>query len=311
MFFVENFKFVFGPVPSRRMGLSLGISPVPHKYCNYACVYCQLGRTDHMSNERREFFAVPDILAEVKAYLDKGVKFDVLTIVGDGEPALYAKLGELIQGVKKLTFKPVAVITNGALLSKREVRYQHGQADIVLPSLDAYDEESFKKINRPLGTIRFREVYEGLKAFSREYQGELWLEVMIIRGLNDDFESLVKLKALLKDLRYSRLYINTPVRPPAEDWVKPPSPDALQLAAQILEGISMESLSPEGFYSQIEDDYEAVLSIIKRHPMNQHELVSFLQSRKCKNIEEIMDKLEYNDEVNKVIYKGYKTYRLI
>lgn len=307
---MKNYKYIYGTVPSRRMGLSIGISPIPQKYCNYSCVYCQLGRTKNLTNKREEFFKLSDILAEFKEYLREDIHFDVVTIVGEGEPTLYSKIGELIKGLKVYTSKPIAVITNGALLSIREVREQLKNADIVLPSLDAYDEETFKKINRPYGKIKFEEVYKGLVEFSKDYNGKLWIETMIIKGINDEKDSFLKLKKLLDNVDYDRIYINSPVRPPAEEWVKQPSDEAIESAVKILGGISIDKLVSEGFYSEIEDDYEAILSIIKRHPMNQFEVRSFLKSRKCENIESILNRLNTDVNVEAVIYKGYSTFRL-
>ena len=183
-------KYIFGPVPSRRLGKSLGISPIPRKTCNYSCIYCQLGRTDKMTGERKEFFPLKDIINEFKEYLKESFDFDVVTIVGEGEPTLYSKLGELIKEVKKITDKPVAVITNGALLSSKEVRDELMNADIVLPSIDGYNEETAKKIDRPLGTIHFKDELEGLIEFSKEYKGQLLLEIMLISEINCDKNQL-------------------------------------------------------------------------------------------------------------------------
>ncbi|MCY6485094.1 radical SAM protein [Clostridium aestuarii] len=307
---MKEFKYIFGPVPSRRMGLSVGVSPIPRKACNYSCAYCQLGRTDRMTNQRSEFFKLSDILDEFKEYLKEQFKFDVVTIVGEGEPTLYSKLGELILELKKLTSKPIAVITNSALLYDKEVRKELMNADIVLPSLDAHNENIFKKVNRPYGKIKYEEVYQGLVEFSKEYKGELWLEVMIIKDLNDDEKSLIEIKEVLNNIKYSRLYINTPVRPPAEEWVKQASKQSIELAVNILGGISIDMLDSEGFFSEVEDDYEAILSIIRRHPMNQYEIRKFLESRKCSNIEEIFTRLKNDNNVQTVEYKGYNTYRL-
>ena len=303
-------KYVYGPVPSRRLGLSLGISPIPKKACNYSCVYCQLGRTDKMTNTRQLFFPVEEIIREFDAFLNKNVSFDVVTIVGEGEPTLYLGLGKLISEIKHRTEKPVAVITNGALLYDRDMREELKEADIVLPTLDAYDEDTFKKINRPHGSISYKSVIQGLKDFSREYEGELWVEIMLIQGMNDDDASLEKLKKILKEISYDRIYINTPVRPPAESDVKAIDNERMKSAVEILNGISIELLESEGFYSDTEDDLEAVISIIKRHPMNQHEIEGFLESRKCSDIRGIIDNLR-DDLRKKVInYKGYDTFRL-
>ncbi|MHC1720334.1 MAG: radical SAM protein [Clostridiaceae bacterium] len=303
-------KYIYGPVPSRRLGISLGISPIPKKFCNYSCIYCQLGRTDHMTNTRKMFFTVKEIMDEFNEFLKSSVEFDAVTIVGEGEPTLYLGIGELICEIKKRTNKPVAVITNGALFYDPELRAEICNADIVLPTLDAYDEESFKKINRPHGTIHFEQVRDGLRSFSKEYKGQLWIEVMLIEGINYDDESLAKYAEELKNLKYDRIYINTPVRPPAEIYVKAISHERMNRAIDILGGISIELLESKGFHSEIENDYEAIISIIKRHPMNQFEVEGFLKSRGCKGVDGILNKLKKDNKVTVLHYKGYDTFRL-
>lgn len=307
---MKKIQYVYGPVPSRRLGISLGISPIPKKTCNYSCIYCQLGRTDRMTNTRRMFFPVEDIMDEFDEALKSNIEFDVITIVGEGEPTLYLGLGELILEIKKRTSKPVAVITNGALFYDSNLRMELYNADIVLPTLDAYDDASFKKINRPYGTLDFGTVNDGLKIFSKEFQGQLWIELMLIDGINDDNESLRKYAETLKQLRYDKLYINTPVRPPAESDVKAVDHEKIDHAVDILGGISIDLLESQGFHSEITNHYEAIMSIIKRHPMNQFEIEGFLTSRGCSTIEETIGALKKDLKVVSVNYKGYETYRL-
>lgn len=306
---MSELKYVFGPVPSRRMGRSLGISPIPKKTCNYSCVYCQLGRTNKMTNKREEYFLLEDILSEFDSHHDED-SYDVITIVGEGEPTLYSRLGELIVEIKKRSKKPVAVITNGALLYDKNVRSELMKADIVLPSLDSYNEEMFKRIDRPYGRIKFDEVWEGLVDFTNEYKGQIYMEIMLMNGVNDDEESLLEFKKLLEQIKYDRLYINTPVRPPAEEYIEESSKESIQKAVEILKGVSIDMLSSVGFSSDIEDDYQAVISIIGRHPMNQFEIRSFLESRENKDIDKLMQQLSEDDKVQKMDYKGYCTYRL-
>lgn len=306
---MEDYRYVYGPVPSRRMGLSLGISPIPQKVCNYSCLYCQLGRTTRISNKREDYYPVEDILEEARQYLQSDPGLDVITIVGEGEPTLYLSIGKLIQGLKELSSKPLAVITNGALLVEKGVRDELLNADIILPSLDAYDEGSFKHINRPYGELSFNKVYKGIQLFSHSFKGQLWLETMLMKGLNDDVESLHKLKDLINGIRYDRLYINTPVRPPAEKDIEEPTDESLKIAADLLEGIAINLLASEGFSSEEADDYRAILSIIKRHPMNQHEIKGFLGDRGCENTDEMFKKLSEDAKVKKIVYKGYETYR--
>ena len=167
-----------------------------------------------MTGERKEFFSLEDIINEFKQYLKEPFDFDVITIVGEGEPTLYLKLGELIKEVKKNSLiNLLSVITNGALLSSKEVRDELMNADIVLPSIDGYNEETAKKIDRPLGTIHFKDELEGLIEFSKEYKGQLLLEIMLISEINCDKNSIEHFKEILKKIKYDKVYLNTPVRP--------------------------------------------------------------------------------------------------
>lgn len=306
---MEPLQHAFGPVPSRRLGNSLGLSPIPPKTCNYSCTYCQLGRTNHMTGSRQAFYPVEEIIGEFELYLKDADKFDVVTIVGEGEPTLYAGLGELIDQVKQRTDKPVAVITNGALLWDPQVRKELAQCDIVLPSLDAWDEETFRAVDRPLGSLDFQKIQQGLVDFSHEYTGQLWVEIMLCGGVNDSQDSIDHFAQILQKIRYDRVYINTPVRPPAEPDVRVASPDSIQYAVEKLGAISIDMLSAGSFFSEIPDDYEAILSIIARHPMNQFEVASFLESRCVSNKNSILDKLRHDSRVECVDYKGILSFR--
>lgn len=303
-------KYVYGPVPSRRLGSSLGISVTPKKACNYSCIYCQLGKTNLMMNERQSFFRINDIIEELKSVLSKQSHLDVVTIAGDGEPTLFKDLEELIVEIKKQTTKPVAVITNGGLLYDLEVQKALFKADIVLPTFDAYDEVSYRRINRHHKELSFEKIYQGLVDFSNKYQGQIWLEMMIMEDINDSKEDLDKFKSMLKKIRYDRLYINTPVRPPQDLKAKALSYEKMIKVAETLNGISLDVLANEQFYSIIEDDYEAIINTTQRHPMNKFEVESFLNSRKVKNKEEIYQKLASDAKVKIVNYKGIDTYNI-
>ena len=188
----------------------------------------------HLQVQRRSFFRKEAILAEIAAALNSA-DTDFITFVGDGEPTLSADLGWLIRQCRKRFPKPVAVITNGSLLFRADVRYDLAAANVVLPSVDAGAESLFRIINRPQGQLDFQTVSSGLKRFRRDYTGELWLEVMLIAGLNDTDESLNSIRELAESLRPDRIYVMTPTRPPAESWVRSSSPDQLY-RAQILLG---------------------------------------------------------------------------
>jgi wyosine [tRNA(Phe)-imidazoG37] synthetase (radical SAM superfamily) len=274
-------KYVFGPVPSRRLGQSLGIDPIPQKTCNWNCVYCQLGRSTPMTNERREYIPCDAILAEVEQSLqDHGPgEIDWVTFVGSGEPTLHSGLGEMIRRVKAQTAIPVAVITNGALLYLPEVRADLLEADAVLPTLDAGSADLYRRINRPWPELTFECMVNGLVAFRAEYTGNLWVEVMLVRGLNDSEEALQELATVLARVKPDQVHLSLPVRPPAESWVQPTDEDGL-LRAQAILGDVAHVLSPvqgEFDLGGCENVSEAILSVIQRHPMREDDLFAALQ----------------------------------
>lgn len=302
-------KYIYGPIPSRRLGKSLGISPISKKTCNLSCVYCQLGLTDKMTNDFTDEFSVEAILNELKEVLNNNSDIDIISIVGEGEPTLYMHLGDLIDGIKKLTKLPVAVITNGTRLTVEMVYKALLNADIVLPSIDAYDELSFKKINRPHKSLKYQEMIDSLVKFSHEYKGKIWLETMVVEGINDSLEAIEGFKVLLSLIKYDKYYLNSPVRPPAVKSCKPTSHALMEQMAKELGGINIDSLADPKFYSDIKDDFEAILSIIRRHPMNQFELYAFLNSRNNSDIETIIRKLKEDIRIECINYKGYDTFR--
>ncbi|MBR8700641.1 GTP 3',8-cyclase [Fusobacterium sp. DD29] len=307
---MKKLNCIFGPIPSRRLGRSLGISPIPKKTCNYSCVYCQLGRTDKMTNTRKEYFPLEVIIKEFKDYLKEIDDFDVVSIVGEGEPTLYSRLGELIDQIKTIIDKPVAVITNSALLYEKDVQEALMKADIVLPSLDAYNEEVYKKVDRPFGKLDFNRELNGLIEFSKLYKGELWLEVMLVKNMNSSRNDIDEFKKIIDKINHDRVYINTPVRPPAESFVQVADSDEINYAVEKLNGISIDKLTSGSFFSEIPDNYEAILNIIRRHPMTQFEVQSLLASRKETDMDNIFARLHNDESVDDINYKGITTYRL-
>ncbi len=273
--------FVYGPVPSRRLGRSLGIDPVPIKTCNWNCVYCQLGRTSRPVNARREYVPAEQVVAEVAAVLAQhsAGEIDWITFVGSGEPTLHARLGWMIREVKLITELPIAVITNGSLLSLPAVREELLSADAVLPSLDAGCGEVFLKINRPHPSLRFQEHVNGLAAFSRQYHGRLWVEVMLIDGFNDSEGALSDLAAVLRRIRPDEVHLNLPVRPPCEPWVKPTDEEGQMRAVAVLGDVArvVQSVGGEFDLSGFNDIVDALLAVVTRHPMRQEELVATLE----------------------------------
>jgi len=273
-------KYVFGPVPSRRLGQSLGIDPIPLKTCNWNCVYCQLGRSKPMTNERKVFFPSVDILAEVEEALNahQPGEIDWVTFVGSGETTLHARIGELIRGVKALTTLPVAVITNGSLLYLPEMRAELAAADVVMPSFDAGNPELYRRINRPYPGLTYERLLEGLIAFRKEYHGRLWVEVMLIRDLNDDGPALKEIAAALKRIRPDEVHIIQPTRPPVEPWVQPPDEEGLLRAHAILGDVAKIIHPASGSFDLSGDEslVDAIIGIITRHPMREDELLRTL-----------------------------------
>jgi wyosine [tRNA(Phe)-imidazoG37] synthetase (radical SAM superfamily) len=274
-------KYVFGPVPSRRLGQSLGIDPIPLKTCNWNCVYCQLGRTVPLTNERREYVLDENILFEAQQVLSSRAKsgIDWVTFVGSGEPTLHIDLGEMILRVKKLTTLPVAVITNGSLLYLPEVRHDLSAADAVLPTLDAGTPELYRKINRPHPDIAFERLVDGLLAFRAQYAGKLWIEVMLVRGLNDTRLAIEDTARVLRKVGPDAIHINLPTRPPAEAWVQPPDHEGLMRAMSILGNIAEVVHPAEGDFDLggCTNVVDAIISIITRHPMREDELERTLE----------------------------------
>lgn len=210
------YSYLYGPVPSRRLGRSLGIDLVPYKVCNYDCIYCQLGSIGGTSMVRREYVPVNGLLAELKRKLAGHNLPDYICLAGSGEPTLHSGIGEVIRGIKKMTTVPVAVLTNGSLFWMPEVREALLGADVVMPSLDAGDKATFQAINRPDADIDFDRMVEGLLAFSSDFQGLIWLEIMLLADINDSEKSLHAIAEQVKRIKPARVQLNTVRRPPAE-----------------------------------------------------------------------------------------------
>ncbi|MCB8978827.1 MAG: radical SAM protein [Ardenticatenaceae bacterium] len=289
-------NYVFGPVPSRRLGQSLGIDTIPLKTCNWNCVYCQLGRSLPMTNERKEYFPREAILAEVEEALahHQPGEIDWVTFVGSGEPTLHSELGWLIQQVKRVTDLPVAVINNGSLLYLPEVRQALALADAVMPSLDAGTTVLYRQINRAHPTVTFARLVAGLIAFRRMYSGQLWVEVMLVQGLNDTEAALRDITAVLAHIQPDQVHINLPTRPPAEPWVRPSDEEGLMRALAIL-GQTAHVVHPaEGSFDLGSGGtiVDAIINIITRHPMRQDELERALSRWAPGDVKDVLTELE-------------------
>lgn len=272
-------SYVYGPVPSRRLGRSLGVDLVPYKVCSYDCIYCQLGRTKEKTIEQRPYIPARKILDQLYEKLKKNVHADYISIAGSGEPTLNSEIGPIIREIKKNSDIPVAVLTNGSLLWKKEVRESIIEADVVMPSLDAFDQQGFEAINRPHPDIKFEIMIEGLIALGKEYAGEIWLEVFVLDGINATEKDAEKFRDLIKMVNPKKVHVNTAVRPSAETYANQVSQKDLVIFCECLGG-NAEVITPfigsekhEKGKVGIEKD---ILDLIARRPCTLDDIASSL-----------------------------------
>ncbi|MFQ5913627.1 MAG: radical SAM protein [Nitrospinota bacterium] len=267
---------VFGPVPSRRLGLSLGVDPLPFKTCNMDCVYCELGRTKTLTAERKVFIPVEEVLADVREALKAWPRLDHVTVTGSGEPTLHTGLGDIIRGIKAMTDIPVAAITHSSLLHLPDVRADLCAADVLVPSLDAVTSNVFRSLNHPHASIDPARMVEGLIALHREFSGQFWLEIVFVRGMNDTPEEVSALKKAIHRIGPDRVQLNTVVRPPAY-------PSALALTQEELEAIRDALGPPAEVIAEFpdvppseppEDPEESIAAYLDRRPATVADLLA-------------------------------------
>lgn len=263
-------KFVYGPVPSRRLGRSLGVDLVPFKVCTYDCVYCQLGRTTAKTVTRKEYVPVEAVLAELERTLAGCDRPDYISLAGSGEPTLNAHIGEVIHRIKAMTTIPVAVLTNGSLLWMREVREALMEADLVLPSLDAGNERLFHRVNRPHEEILFDVMVDGIRVFTRRFPGQVWLEVFLLPGVTGVPREVKKIADLVKRIRPAVVQLNTTRRPPAEAFATSLGEDRMNalkryfpMDVQIIAGTSDEGRQP---FESNRIEADDILALLARRP---------------------------------------------
>lgn len=265
---MKKYQFVFGPVPSRRLGRSLGIDLVPSKTCSYDCIFCQLGRTTTKTIELAEYAPVPQMLEELRDKLSDIPAPDYITLSGSGEPTLHSRMGDIISGIRQITAIPIAVITNGSLLWMPEVRKALADADVVLPSLNAGDRALFQKINRCASGITFEAMVDGLIQFRKVYQGQIWLEVFIMAGINDADEDIKKIAALTVQIRPDRVQLNTATRPTSEKDARAVDAERLHQIAQIFDPPAevIADYKTSNPAARKEVQISDILALMARHP---------------------------------------------
>ncbi len=279
---MDNRKYVFGPVPSRRLGRSLGVDLIPFKTCTFDCIYCQLGRTTHHAVERREFVPLDQVLAHLKAALAAGPKPDYITLAGSGEPTLYSRLGELIDHIHALTDVPVDIITNGSTLWMDDVFEEIVKADLIIPSLDAGDEKIYMEINRSVIEITFQKLLAGLDRLRRTCPEKVWLEVFLIKGINDSPDHVRKIADLVRQMNFTKIQLNTAVRPPAESFVQCVPAGELEKLADLFTPraeIIADFPTPK-IEGQLHAHADAILDMLRRRPCTLDDIVAGLNVQK-------------------------------
>ncbi len=301
----------FGPVPSRRLGRSLGINNIPPKQCTYSCVYCQLGRTLDKEINRYPYYEPETVLGEVKDHLaNAGNAVDYLSFVPDGEPTLDVNLGRTIELLKVLSI-PIAIISNASLLWRGDVKEDVGRADWVSLKIDSVDEEIWKRINRPNHHLDFSSVLRGIQAFSETYEGELVTETMLIKGMNDGEGALERVAEFITSIKPRKAYLSVPTRPPAEGYVQAPDEVTIKCANQIflralprVECLTGYEGNAFGFSGNFEED---ILNITAVHPLREKAVREL-----CKHDLAGWDRLETlvrKGQLAQVDYAGEKYYK--
>jgi len=311
-------KYIFGPVKSRRLGLSLGVDIIPYKTCSFNCIYCECGHTTNKTMERKAWVNSDDVLDEISTFLKTySKKIDYITFSGSGEPTLHSDLGKIIERIKKITDIPVAVLTNSSLMHLPEVRESLNKADLVVPSLDAVSDTVFKKIDRPLDGISVEQIVDSLVLFKRSYKGQMWLEILFVEGLNTEKEEIEKLKEVIKKIKPDRVQLNTVDRTPLYEWVKPVSFEKLLEISKILDFPYTDIVSsreplkerqgkehPSSFERE-----EIILNLIKESPLSTEEISERLNMG-INSVERTLHGLITKKKIKRIEINGKVIYEL-
>lgn len=265
---MEKYKYLFGPVPSRRFGRSLGVDLTPYKTCSLDCVFCQLGRTTAKTVARQEYVPTDSVLAELEQWLERDGQADYITLSGSGEPTLHSGFGKVLEFIRSKTVIPAVLLTNGTLLQLPEVREAAACANVVKVSLSAWNQASYEWVNRPHPQLEFDQLVTGQENFRAQYKGQLWMEVFLVAGINSLPADVRKIAEHAKAIGPDRIQLNTAVRPPAEDY-------AAALSEEGMRGL------PLLFEPQAEIIYEFKAVQNKPIKANQATILSMLQRRPC------------------------------
>ncbi len=306
----QHKQYIYGPVPSRRLGRSLGVDIIPFKLCPLDCVYCQLGRTTDKIVVRKIYTSIDEVVTELKQRLDEGIEADFVTISGSGEPTLHSRLGELIDRIRKITVIPIAVLTNGVLFDDPSVRADCCKADVVLPSLDAADQQTFERINRPCTNISIENVISGLCEFRNKFDGQIWLEVFFVDGINTTPEQITNLRVAIKRIRPDKVQLNTAIRPTADLDVKVVTRDRLEQIASKLGGKAevVADFTTAHLDKHLVRDSEDVLELLRRRPCSMDDICHGL-AMPPNEVIKLIDVLRNKELIEEVETAGILFYR--
>jgi len=303
-------RYVFGPVPSRRLGISLGVDLIPFKHCSLDCLYCECGRTTCLQSERSSFVNPSLVKEQLKEVLNHQKHLDYITFSGSGEPLLSIDIGEVIDYIKTLSSTPVAILTNGTLLHQKDVLRDITRCDLLLPSLDAADEETFNFINRPSPLLNFDQYINGLLQLKSQFKGPVWLEVFLAKGINDDPRHLGLLHTLIARIAPDKVQLNSLDRPPAYASILPLASDELERIAKSWPDLPVEVIKRTSRASEINhfshNLQHNLLNTIRRRPLTMPDLVS-LTGKEGSEIRRYLDILE-NEKQIKTIISGDQIY---
>ena len=298
------YKYLFGPVPSRRLGMSLGVDLVPNKVCTLNCVYCEVGHTKKLTTERREYILYDKVVNELEHYFAHNSNPDYITFSGAGEPTLNSRIGDILEFIKQIKPDiPVAVLTNGTLLYEKKVRNALLGANVVLPSLDAATETTFKKINCPAQQLTVEKYIQGLIEFRKEFSGQIWLEVFILPGYNDNVVDLNALKKSIKDIKPDQIQINTLDRPGRVENIYAASQEDLKKIIEYwnLNNVEIIAAAPKrkNIKSYRKDIGSTILGTIARRPCTVDDLVKILGLH-INEINKYLDVLESEGKIEPI-----------
>jgi len=269
-----DYRYLFGPVPSRRFGRSLGVDLSPYKTCSLDCVFCQLGKTTEKTLTRREYVPTDEVLAELEEWLKKGGRADYITLSGSGEPTLHSRFGEVLEFICSKSTIPAVLLTNGTMLNLPEVRDAASLANVVKVSLSAWDQASYTWMNRPHPQLLFDHLIEGQKAFRRQFKGQLWMEVFLVWGINSTPDDVRKIAAIAKEIGPDRIHLNTAVRPPAEDFVSAISKNRLEELTHLFQPKAEVIAEFRTMHADhIQANQETIFSMLQRRPCTADQIV--------------------------------------